>query len=60
MNPIIIGKFIARKRKQKNLLYGVIIIFMGIALQVLSYRIRGTDYKDLISDSLVGISLAVD
>lgn len=60
MNPIIIGKFIARKRKQKNLLYDVIIIFMGIALQVLSYRIRGTDSKDLISDSLVGISLAVD
>lgn len=60
MNPIIIGKFIARKRKQKNLLYGVIIIFMGIALQVLSYRIRETDSKDLISDSLVGISLAVD
>lgn len=60
MNPIIIGKFIARKRKQKNLLYGVIIIVMGIALQVLSYRIRGTDSKDFISDLLVGISLAVD
>lgn len=60
MNPIIIGKFIARKRKQKNLLYGVIIIFMGIALQILSYRIRGTDSKDFISGLLVGISLAVD
>ena len=60
MNPIIIGKFIARKRKQKNLLYGVIIIFMGIALQVMFYRIRGTDSKDIISDLLVGISLAVD
>lgn len=60
MNPIIIGKFIARKRKQKNLLYGGIIIVMGIALQVLSYRIRGTDSKDFISDLLVGISLAVD
>lgn len=60
MNPIIIGKFIARKRKQKNLLYGVIIIFMGIALQILSYRIGGTDSKDFISDLLVGISLAVD
>lgn len=60
MNPIIIGKFIVRKRKQKNLLYGVIIIFMGIALQVLSYRIGETDSKDFISDLLVGISLAVD
>lgn len=60
MNPIIIGKFIARKRKQKNLLYGIIIIVMGIALQVLSYRIGETDSKDFISDLLVGISLAVD
>lgn len=60
MNPIIIGKFIARKRKQKNLLYGVIIIVMGIALQILSYRIGGTDSKDFISGLLVGISLVVD
>ena len=43
--------------KQKNLLYGVIMIVMGIALQALSYAIRGTDFKDFVSGLLVGISI---
>ena len=43
--------------KQKNLLYGVIMIVMGIALQALSYAIGGTDFKDFVSGLLVGISI---
>ena len=43
--------------KQKNLLYGIILIVMGIALQALSYAIGGTDFKDFVSGLLVGISI---
>ena len=43
--------------KQKNLLYGVIMIVMGIALQALSYAIGGTAFKDFVSGLLVGISI---
>lgn len=44
--------------KQKNLLYGVILIVMGIALTALSYTIGGTTVKDFISGFLLGISIA--
>lgn len=43
--------------KQKNLLYGVIMIVMGIALQALSYTVGGTEFKDFVSGLLVGISI---
>ena len=43
--------------KQKNLLYGVIMVVMGIALQALSYAVGGTDFKDFISGLLVGLSI---
>lgn len=43
--------------KQKNLLYGIILIVIGIALQALSYAIGGTDFKDFVSGLLVGISI---
>lgn len=43
--------------KQKNLLYGIILIVIGIALQALSYAIGGTDFKDFVSGLLEGISI---
>ena len=35
--------------KQKNMLYGIMLIVMGIAVQALSYAIGGSDFKDFIS-----------
>ena len=43
--------------KQKNVLYGVVLIVMGIALQALSYAIGGSDFKDFISGLLLGLSI---
>lgn len=44
--------------KQKNVLYAVLLIVMGIALQALSYAVGGSDIKDFISGLLLGISIA--
>ena len=44
--------------KQKNLLYGIILIVMGIALQALSYAFGGSNFKDFISGLLLGLSIA--
>lgn len=44
--------------KQKNLLYGILLIVMGIALQVLSYTIGGSNVKDFFSGLLLGVSIA--
>ena len=44
--------------KQKNLLYGVLLIVMGIALQALSYTLGGSNVKDCFSALLLGISIA--
>ncbi|WP_295254284.1 hypothetical protein [uncultured Catenibacterium sp.] len=43
--------------KQKNLLYGIIMIVMGIALQALSSIVEGTNFKDFVSGLLMGISI---
>ncbi len=43
--------------KQKNLLYGIILIVMGIALTALSYAIEDSNVKDFISGFLLGISI---
>lgn len=43
--------------KQKNLLYAVILIVMGIALQALSYAFGGSAARDFISGLLMGISI---
>ena len=43
--------------KQKNLLYGVILIVMGIALQSLSHTLGGSNVKDFFSGLLLGISI---
>ena len=43
--------------KQKNMLYGIMLIVMGIALQALSYAIGGSGFKDFISGLLLGLSI---
>ena len=43
--------------KQKNMLYGIMLIVMGIALQALSYVVGGSDFKDFISGLLLGLSI---
>lgn len=44
--------------KQKNLLYGILLIVMGIALQALSHTFGGSQVKDFFSGLLLGISIA--
>lgn len=44
--------------KQKNLLYGVLLIVMGIALQALSHTLGGSDVKDFFAGLLLGLSIA--
>ena len=44
--------------KQRNLLYGVILIVMGIALQALSHTLGGSSVKDFFSGLLLGMSIA--
>ena len=44
--------------KQKNLLYGVLLIVMGLALQALSYTLDGSAVKDFFSGLLLGLSIA--
>ena len=43
--------------KQKNLLYGILLIVMGIALQALSYTFGGTNVKDFFSGLFLGVSI---
>ena len=43
--------------KQKNMLYGIMLIVMGIALQALSYAFRGSNIKDFVSGLLLGLSI---
>ena len=43
--------------KQKNLLYGILLIVMGIALQALSHTLGGSNVKDFFSGVLLGISI---
>lgn len=43
--------------KQKNLLYGILLIIMGIALFSLSYMIDGSGIKDFFSGLLLGLSI---
>lgn len=44
--------------KQKDLLRGVLLIVMGIALQALSHTVGGSDVKDFFSGLLLGLSVA--
>ena len=45
--------------KQKNIIYGVLLIVMGIALQAVSHTVGGSDVKDFVSGVILGISIAV-
>ncbi len=45
--------------KQKCILYGIILIVMGIAMQVVSHMIGGSTVRDFLSGFLLGISIAV-
>ena len=44
--------------KQNELLYGILLIVMGIALQALSHTLGGSNVKDFFSGLLLGISIA--
>ena len=44
--------------KQKELLYGILLIVMGIALQALSHTLGDSNVKDFFSGLLLGISIA--
>ena len=44
--------------KQKNILSGVLLIVMGIALQALSHTIGGSNVKDFFFFFLLGLSIA--
>jgi transcriptional regulator with XRE-family HTH domain len=44
--------------KQKNILFGIILIVMGIALQAVSHTIGGSNVKDIFSGLLLGLSIA--
>lgn len=44
--------------KQKEMLYGILLIVMGIALQALSHTFGGSNVKDFFSGLLLGVSIA--
>ena len=43
--------------KQKNMLYGLVLFVMGLALGTLSYTVGGSAFKDFISGLLLGLSI---
>lgn len=43
--------------RQKDTLYGIVLIVMGIALQALSNTIGGSGFRDFLSGMLLGMSL---
>ena len=43
--------------KQKNMLFGIILIVMGIAMQALSYKVGGSAFRDFVSGLLLGMSI---
>ena len=43
--------------KQKEMIYGMLLVVMGIALQALSYTLVGSGFKDFMSGLLLGISI---
>lgn len=43
--------------KQKNMLFGIILIVMGIAMQALSYNVGGSAFRDFVSGLMLGLSI---
>lgn len=48
---------IQRLEKQKQSLYGMVLIIMGIALMALSQFFSGTNFRDFISGLMLGLSI---
>ena len=46
-------------QRQKQTIYGVVLIVMGIALNALSGTVGGTDVRDFISGLLLGFAVAI-
>ena len=44
--------------RQKNILYGIILIVLGIASNAMSATVGGSDMRDFISGILMGLSVA--
>ena len=44
--------------KQKNLIFGILLVVMGIALQALSHTLGGSSIKDFFSGLMLGISIS--
>ena len=44
--------------RQKNILYGIILIVLGIACNAMSATVGGSDVRDFISGILMGLSVA--
>ena len=44
--------------KQKNLIYGILLVVMGIAIQALSHSLGGSSIKDFFSGLMLGISIS--
>lgn len=51
-------KRIQELERQRKLLYGILLIVIGFALQALSYILGGSAVKDFFSGLFVGISIA--
>lgn len=45
-------------QESKNILYGVLLLIMRIALQALAHTIGGSDVKDFFLGLLLGVSVA--
>ena len=69
MNQITIGSYIAQKRRSQNLtqeqlarqkgvLYGLVLIVLGIACGAISKTTGGTDVQDFVSGVLMSLSVA--
>ena len=43
--------------KQKNMLFGIILFVMGIAMQALSYNVGGSAFRDFVSGLMLGLSI---
>ena len=62
------SSYIARKRKEQNLtqeqlerqkgiLYGLVLVVLGIASSAMSGTVGGTDVQDFVSGILMGLSI---
>ena len=68
MNQTAIGSYIAKKRReknltqklerQKNILYGIVLIVLGIACNAMSGTVGGSHVQEFVSGLLMGLSVA--